>query len=368
VSPPPGTRPPPLFPPGTRIRFRNPRIERDAGLTWVPAIRARLSRRVHTTARIDYNRDRLAEIRSPVPALVQRVRVELGAKVTQGAKLLTLSSARIGELKSRLVAATRGHRVARANLKRQQALHRRGGASAREVELARLRLAEAASRLAATHQSLRVGGISARGSAGTFTLLSPIAGTVVKRPAVLGAQAGPGTSLAVVADTRTMWALLDVTEWDAARVRPGQPVRLQVAGLSGQPVPGRITWVSTAVDPRTRYVQARARVQNPEGRLRANQFARATIVVGAPRGEVTVPRAAVQRLGNGHVVFVRREAGLYEPRRVRPGRSEGERVHVKGALRPGEAVVTTGAFLLRTELDKDAIGAGCCEVERPGSR
>ena len=145
-----------------------------------------------------------------MPALVQRVLVDVGTKVSKGARLFTLSSAQIGVLKSRLVAAGRRYRVAEANLKRQQALHKSGGASTRDVEVARLRLAEASSDLTAISQSLRVGGISSRGAASAFTLLAPIAGTVVQRPAVLGTKAGPGTALATVADTTSMWAILQV--------------------------------------------------------------------------------------------------------------------------------------------------------------
>lgn len=366
VSPPKGTTSPSVVLPGTRIRFRTASIERAAGIAAVPATQTSLDRRVTCTARIDYNRNRLAEIRSPVSALVQKVGIDLGAKVRKGAELFTLSSAEIGVLKSRLIAASRRFRVAKSHLKRQKTLHQGGGASTREVELARLRLAEASSTLAAVSQSLRVGGISARGFSGSFTLLAPIAGTVVRRPAVLGAKAGPQSSLATLADTSSMWAILDVAEWDAALVRPGQAVSIRVDGLAGQEWKGKITWVSTEVNPRTRFVRARAEIANPKGLLRANQFARATLSVSGLRGGVTVPLASVQKLGNGQVVFVRLKKGVYEPRQVKLGRTDGRRVQVTGRLKVGDAVVTTGAFLLRTELSKDAIGAGCCEVDKPG--
>ena len=41
-------------------------------------------------------------------------------------------------------------------------------------------------------------------------------------------------------------------------------------------------------------------------------------------------------------------------------------IEVRGAVQPGDAVVTEGAFLLKTELSPESIGAGCCEVEPPG--
>ncbi|MCP4497947.1 MAG: efflux RND transporter periplasmic adaptor subunit, partial [Phycisphaeraceae bacterium] len=136
-------------------------------------------------------------------------------------------------------------------------------------------------------------------------------------------------------------------------------------GVAGRTFTGTVTWIASEVDARTRAVTARAEVRNPDGLLRAGQFARATVRVAVPEGAATVPMDAVQRVGDESVVFVRTAEGLYEPRIVRLGRSDGRRVQVAGEVRAGDAVVTTGAFLLRTELSRDSIGAGCCEVEGP---
>ncbi len=137
-------------------------------------------------------------------------------------------------------------------------------------------------------------------------------------------------------------------------------------GVAGRTFTGTVSWIASEVDARTRTVTARAEVQNPDGLLRAGQFARASVGVAVPEGAATVPMEAVQRVGDESVVFVRTADGLYEPRIVRPGRSDGRRVQVAGEVRAGDTVVTTGAFLLRTELSRDSIGAGCCEFEGPG--
>jgi cobalt-zinc-cadmium efflux system membrane fusion protein len=73
-----------------------------------------------------------------------------------------------------------------------------------------------------------------------------------------------------------------------------------------------------------------------------------------------VPRAAVQRAGTRDMVFVRLASDLFEVRRVRVGAASGELVEVEGALRAGDAVASTGSFLLKTETLRDSIGAGCC--------
>ena len=76
-----------------------------------------------------------------------------------------------------------------------------------------------------------------------------------------------------------------------------------------------------------------------------------------------VPREAVQRVESRTLVFVKRGGGLFEPVAVETGEAEGELVEVVSGLEPGAEVVTTGAFLLKTEIMKESIGAGCCDLE-----
>ena len=162
-----------------------------------------------------------------------------------------------------------------------------------------------------------------------------------------------------------MWALCDVLEADAARVALGQPVLVTTGADGAAPIRGEITWIAAEVDPRSRTVTARAEVANPAGALRANQFARASIQTAPPRDLVSVPRAAVQRVGDREVVFVRTERGVYEPRVV-TRHGGGERVQIEGRVAHGDAVVTRGGVLLRSENMPGRIGAGCCDVGPPG--
>lgn len=366
MEPPPGAAKAAPFEAGTRIRFREGEIERASGIATAEAQEAALDIGVECTARLDFDQNHVADIRAPVPGVVREVQADLGQEVEAGTRLFVLESPRVGDLQGKLRAARQRVKVARANHDRQESLRASEIASARKLELARQELESAKSELRALQSSLRIAGASGRSQAGRYALRSPLAGQVVRRPATVGTFATEETSLATVADTSVMWALLEIREADAAAVRLGQKVSLRVDGIEDRTFSGELTWIAAEVDPRTRTVDARAEVENPDGLLRAQQFARATVQVSAPDSAVAIPRDAVQRLGEDRVVFVRTGDGLYEPRAVELGRTNGELAQIIGDVPVGASVVTDGAFLLKTELTKESIGAGCCEVESPG--
>ena len=78
-----------------------------------------------------------------------------------------------------------------------------------------------------------------------------------------------------------------------------------------------------------------------------------------------MPKDAVQWEGCCNVVFVKVNDYVFEPRKISINYEVGSEYAVTGNIQTGETIVTTGSFLLKTEVLKGSIGAGCCEVE-PG--
>ncbi|MCH9035175.1 MAG: efflux RND transporter periplasmic adaptor subunit, partial [Planctomycetes bacterium] len=188
---------------------------------------------------------------------------------------------------------------------------------------------------------------------------------VVKRQAVVGELVEERDALYSVADLSTMWLLMDIYVRDLMVVRVGLPVIFTVDGLPGHIFEGHVAWVSDAVDDRTRTIKVRANLPNEQGLLRANMFGLARIIVRDDEELPCVPLEAVQTDGCCQLVFVKKEDTLFEPRKVTLGASASGYVEILDGLALGEQVVTAGSFLMKTEILKANIGAGCCEVD-PG--
>jgi cobalt-zinc-cadmium efflux system membrane fusion protein len=129
---------------------------------------------------------------------------------------------------------------------------------------------------------------------------------------------------------------------------------------------GELTWISSHVDRKTRTIRARAEVDNPQHLLRANMFGRAEIKVRTIENALLIPESAVQWDGCCNLVFVRQTDSIYQPYKVTLGYKRDGYFVGKNGVPAGESVVTEGSFLLKTEILKGNIGAGCCEVD-PGA-
>lgn len=197
-------------------------------------------------------------------------------------------------------------------------------------------------------------------SSGLLPLYAPFSGILVERRAVVGEAAKPGDLLFALADTSRMWALLDIEESNIANIRRGLPVVFQVQGLRGQNFSGKITWVSTQVDDKTRVLKARAELDNSKAMLRANMFARANVIIRDEQASLIVPKTAVQWEGCCNVVFVKVSDRAFEPRKIQVLFETGDYAVIDSGLTDEEVIVTTGSFLLKTEILKGNIGAGCC--------
>ncbi len=126
--------------------------------------------------------------------------------------------------------------------------------------------------------------------------------------------------------------------------------RIRLADDSAYPLPGRLDFVDTALDAQTATLPMRLVVPNPDGLLRANQFARVVVPVDTAEDALVVSFQAVQALQGTHSVWVVDDAGRVESRSVELGARLDDGWVVRRGLEAGERVVVDGVQKLRPGL------------------
>jgi cobalt-zinc-cadmium efflux system membrane fusion protein len=354
------------------VRLARSDLAGAAGLELEAVEEAEIPRVLTSLGQASYDQTRTAAVRAGVPGRVREVHVREGDKVAAGQVLAVLDSAALAETKAEHLAALAVLDLWTKTAERSRALGADNIVATKIVLEAETELRRAQADVLKTRQRLKSLGlgdaeISSLGSEGEgdrnrLLVLSPLSGTVVQRRVTEGDVVGEGADLFKVVDTSVVWAHLDVHEKDLRDIRRGQAVTFFVPGLGIPGFHGKVAWIDSEVDDRTRTIRVRAEVENERGILRANMFGVGEIELGSPGPSLWVSEDAVQWEGTSFIVFVAEDTGRYAPRRVLVARTlEGKAELAWGDVKAGANVVTKGSFLLKTEIQRGAIGAGCCD-------
>lgn len=318
-----------------------------------------------------------AHITSRVTGRIAEVPTDEGRTVKKGDVLVVVDSAEVGAAKAAYLSLLPVVELGRKEFRRISGMRPSGAASEKEELTSHATLAKAEAELLNARQRLLNMGYSddeiakiaeTRDTSNLLKITAPMGGRLVERHAVVGEAVSPPTAAVTsgqmlalfdIADLREMWCWIDIGEADVTKVAIGQQVRFTISGADKPVFSGNVELVSFAVNPATRTVRIRAGLKNEGERLRANQYGRAVIRVGPERRAVVIPRSAVQADAGEQFVFL----PLPDGRRFRTQRVEikpmddASRVEVVFGLKPGEQVVTTGSFLLKTELLRSQLAA-----------
>jgi len=306
-----------------------------------------------------------ALVTSRLMAPVREVRVSPGDRVRRGQVLVTLDDrdlqaqvrraatgttaveAGLGALQAEREAVTAALDLARASHGRIAALHARKSATPQEFDEANAHLRAAEARLAAVEARTReaeaaigsatAGRDAATVTAGFATITAPFAGVVTEKLIEPGNMAMPGTPLLRIEDARGY--TLDVRV-DAAAITGlavGDTVETVIDGPTPLALTGRVRELARAMQADGRAFLVRLDLPDDPS-LRAGMFGRARLP-GAATDTVSVPQAAVQRIGQVASVFVV-DGDVARRRMIVPGGVvAGDRMEVMSGLSAGERVV-----------------------------
>jgi len=315
---------------------------------------------------------KVAHIRAMARGRIQQVLVKVGDRVKAGDELARFDNMEAGELLSQLESARaelRRLQIQQAATNRQAERNRRlaeiGAIPQKEHEASQAE--QSALAAGAVAQQSVVDGLLARlrrfgisearpGMASVTAVRSPFAGVVIQAAAAPGDVIAPDSELFEVADLSQVWVQAEVYEKDIGKVRIGQPAIIAVDTYPDQPFAAKVTYMGDALNAKTRTARVRCEAANPAGKLKLDMFASVRLPTTFSRTALAVPSSTILRIGNHDVVFVRKSETTFEPRNVQLGGAANGSTEITGGLSPGEMIVVSGAFHLKSILLSKEIG------------
>ncbi len=175
---------------------------------------------------------------------------------------------------------------------------------------------------------------------------SPIDGFVTERPLYPGEMAAAGTPLITVMDTSRVIAKAHIPQPDAALLKLGDQATLTVPGEE-EPVEGKVTVISPALDPNSTTVEVWVQAANPKKRLKPGTSVQVSMLAQTVDDAVAVPAASVLTGQDGAItVMVIGPDSRAHQTPVKVGVRDGDRVQIVEGVSPGVKVIVSGAYAL----------------------
>jgi Cu(I)/Ag(I) efflux system membrane fusion protein len=297
-----------------------------------------LEQSIRTVGRVTYDETRLHHVHTKFEGFIEHLFADfVGQFVKKGDPLFSIYSPELLATQKELLLALRA----------QEQLTPAGSAASFTgidlVEAARQRLSlwdigsDEIARVEQTREPIRA-----------VIIRSPYSGFVSAKTATHGMKVMPIDSLYDIIDLSSIWVLADVYEVDLPFVKVGQPAEMTLAYQPAKSWKGHVTYIYPTLDDKTRTAKIRLEFANASGLLKPEMYAD-VVLKGHLGRAIGVPESAVISTGERMIVFVEREAGLFEPREVTTGLKVRNYYEIKNGVRAGEKVVTGANFLLDSE-------------------
>lgn len=324
------------------------------------------------TGEVNFDEDRITRMYLHTSAVVRQVLVKPNENVHKGTALITLEGIEMGEAQGEYLEALAILKLNQTNYERSQTLHQRNLLSEFDYQQAQHDFETyQIKHNVAFNKLIRMGMDSLditqlQTSSGKFVVRSPRAGKVLAVHTYSGQSPALNETIVILGDETQMWVWADLDERDVPRLtemQKSQPIRAEITLKSrfNRQYKGEVSWINAQVNHATRKVQVCIRVDNRDGELMAGMFVDATLFLPSKEQSLAVKKSAVLEDENRTFVFIRYREDYFVRRPVTLGAKQLDWVEVVDGLQEHQEIVADGSFLLKSDVLRSKMGAGCAD-------
>ncbi|MFZ1139835.1 MAG: efflux RND transporter periplasmic adaptor subunit [Candidatus Sulfotelmatobacter sp.] len=198
---------------------------------------------------------------------------------------------------------------------------------------------------------------------------SPMDGVITDRPLYPGEMAAAGTPLLTVMDLSSVIAKAHIPQSDAAALKVGDKGTMTVPGIE-EPIEGKVTVVSPALDPNSTTVEIWLEAKNPKHELKPGTSVQLSLTAQTVKDALVVPAISVITTPDGtSAVMLVGADGRAHQKAVKLGIRNGDDVQIVEGVTASDKVVAAGAYGLpdKTKIKIEA-AEGSSEGSKEGSK
>jgi membrane fusion protein, heavy metal efflux system len=303
------------------------------------------------SGKIEANEDKWVKVYPVVGGIVEEMKVQLGDYVTRGQTLAVIRSGEIADYQNQLTSAQSTARNAEKSLNTSRELFKSGLTTERDTMNARTDLDKAASDLKRIEQTTSIYGVK---NNAIQMITAPISGYVIEKNVTDKMQYKPDAAqpFFVIANLEEVWVMASVFETDIAKIKTGYDAEVNVIAYKDKIFTGKVDRIFSILDPQSRVMKVRVKIQNKDNLLKPEMFAQITIRYNDNSTKMpAIPSESVIFDKNKNFVMVYRDSCDIETREIEIYEVAGKTTYIKSGLQLGEKVISKYQLLVYDALN-----------------
>ena len=300
------------------------------------------------TGSIAPDENKIVKVFPMVSGIVEDVHVQLGDVVSKGQTLAIMRSAEMAGYNKDYISAAADLRSAKRAYESEQEMYKSGLASQKDMEDAQsdYEKAQAESKRVAAVMQINIGG------GGGYEIKAPISGFVIEKNVNNSTEvrADNSENLFTIADLSSVYVLINVYESDISSVKVGDNVKITTLSYPDKVFNGKVDKIDNMLDPDTKVIHARVKIDNPGNLLKPDMFA--SIRIKAASGE-TLPVINTGTIvfdnDKNYVLVVDGKAHV-SIKEITIAKKVENRAYISNGVKPGDLIVASRQVYLYESL------------------
>ena len=317
-------------------------------------------------------------VSSLVPGVIVAMPVRKGEIVEQGQVLVEIESPELSHTALDLQKLIAELALAEKKLAREEMLNEKKIGALQAVQEAKAARDLLAIEIKCSKERLKLSGlsdseikaVSAGGNSqlfkGRLKIVSPIRGHVLMLHANIGGMVSERQALVDVVDISQLRVVGQIKEADLPAVVRALKKGAINGYISTQAYPGfqfSVQALSTdaGLKTETRMLEVQLAAKNPDELLRPGMFAKIRLFFETAQDQTLLSTTAIMDDEGSRFVFKQIEPNLFLRQPVVVGRKVGDKTIIQSGVAAGDVIVVDGAFLLKSDVLREKMGAGCAD-------
>ena len=304
---------------------------------------------------INFNDNKVVKVFPFSSGRVLEVKVSLGDKVSKGQTLAVIKSADVVGNYSDLSVTGNDIAIAKRQMDNTESLYKNGIASEKEYLEAKENYNKTLTGANKIREQLAINGGGHTSNDGTYVITAPMSGYVVEKKINAGGfiRNDNSDNLFTIGDISDVWVWANVYETDIAKVKEGYTAKVNTLAYPDSTFTGVVDKVNQVLDPVTKVMRIRVRLNNPHGQLKPEMFANILIENKEGKKAVAIPSDGVLSDNGKKYVIIYHDKCNLELREICVLKNVRGTDYIASGIAAGEQIVAQNQVLLFNALKEN---------------